>query len=388
MLSQKLQRFLTQCHAKHLIRTRVIRDDAAEAIIHCQGKRYISFCSNNYLGLAAHPQVIASSQKALTKYGVGSGSAYLISGYTSAHQQLEEALAEFLNFPRVLLFSSGYMANLGVITTLLSSGDAIFADKNNHASLLDGCLLSNATLQRYPNCKAPILKKFLANSNALHKLVITEGLFGMDGMIAPIAEICNLAAQYKTWVMVDDAHGFGVLGKLGKGTLELTNISHPKINILIGTLGKALGSYGAFVASDTLTIECLIQLARTYLYTTAIPPAIAVASLTSLDIMQKEPWRREKLFKLLQRFRHGACQLNIPLLKSETPIQPIIIGGNKQAVQFSQQLRHCGIYVKAILPPTVPQNTARLRITITAEHTEQQIDYLLECLANAIKTNF
>jgi 8-amino-7-oxononanoate synthase len=387
MLSQKLQRFLRQRQAKHLIRTRLVRDNAPEAIIHCQGKHYISFCSNNYLGLAAHPQVIAASQNALAKYGIGSGSAYLISGYTAAHQQLEEALAEFLNFPRVLLFSSGYMANLGVITTLLSSGDAVFADKNSHASLLDGCLLSKATLQRYPNCKVPVLKKFLANTNALHKLVITEGLFGMDGIIAPIAEICNLAAQYNAWVMVDDAHGFGVLGKSGKGTLELANFSQSKINILVGTLGKALGSYGAFVASDELTIECLVQLSRTYIYTTAIPPAIAVASLTSLDIMQKEPWRREKLFKLLQRFRHGACQLNIPLLKSETPIQPIIIGGNKQAAQFSQQLLHCGIYVKAILPPTVPQNTARLRITITAEHTEQQIDYLLECLAHVFKTN-
>lgn len=346
---------------------------------------YLNFCSNDYLGLRSHHKIIAAAKKAADKYGIGSGSAYLLTGYTSAHQALEEELAEFLNFPRVLLFSSGYMANTGIIAALLNRKDHIFADRFIHASLLDGCLLSKAKLTRFQHINLRQLKNLLEQSTAYNKMIITEGVFGMDGTISPLQEILSIKKKFDCSLLLDDAHGIGILGNNGRGCIEFFALDPNDITILVGTLGKAFGSYGAFVACKQVICETLIQTARTYLFTTAIPPIIVEAARMSLKMIQSESWRRIKLMTLVERFQKGAEQLNIPLAHSnKIPIQLIKIGDNKLTQQISKRLLELGIIIKPILPPTVPKNTARLRITLTADHTEQQIDFLLERLSHVI----
>jgi len=363
-----------------LYRARKVLAGSQSTEVTINGKAYLSFCSNDYLGLANHPAVVAAFQHAAGQYGVGSGAAHLISGHRAAHHALEEELAEFTNRPRALLFSSGYMANLGTVAALVGRSDAVFEDRLNHASLLDAGLHSGARFQRYPHLDLNTLEKHLAASPATRKLIVTDSVFSMDGDIAPLKQLAKCAAQHNAWLMVDDAHGLGVLGHQGGGCREHFSLSINELPILMATLGKAFGVYGAFVAGSEALIETLIQQARTYIYTTALPPAIAEASRASLRIVKSDAWRRDKLTSLVKQFRHGAQQLGFTLLDATTPIQALIVGGNQQALSMSQRLFDQGLLVSAIRPPTVPEGKARLRITFSALHTEQQINQLLTAL--------
>ncbi len=352
--------------------------------IHLGNKPILSFCSNDYLGLAAHPDIKQTFKEAVDKEGVGSGAAHLLTGHSYYHQALEEKLADFTGQQRVLLFSTGYMANLGVIDGLLNRGDAVIQDKWNHASLLDGGRLTDADQLRYPHADMSLLHKRLHNAaTAKHRLIVRDGVLSMEGDIAPLPEIMVLSEQHHAAVLIDDAHGFGVIGEGGRGTVSHFQITPDKAPIVVGTLGKAIGTGGAFVAADELVIETLIQQARSYVYTTAQPPAIAAATLVSLDLVESEQWRRDQLQQLIQQFRQGAEQLGLELMSSETPIQPVIIGEDKKALEIGAKLEEQGILVGVIRPPTVPKNTARLRITFSAAHTEQDVNRLLSALEQA-----
>ncbi len=368
---------------RHLYRHTRTADSPQQPHMVIDGKPMLVFCSNDYLGLANHPDIISAFRQAANEYGVGSGAAHLVSGHSRPHQQLEEALAEFTGRERALLFSTGYMANLGVANALLSNrNDTVYADRLNHASLVDAGLLSGAKMVRYPhNDIANLGKRLLAtDAGDITRLILTDGVFSMDGDVAPVQKLATIAREHNTWLMVDDAHGIGVLGKTGAGLLEAEDLNQNDVHILMGTLGKALGTAGAFVASSNDLIEYLIQTARTWIYTTAQPPAIAAATLASLKLVQSEHWRREHLQALIKQFREGATQLGLPLMPSGTPIQPILIGSSEQAVNLSQKLAENGIWVTAIRPPTVPVGTARLRVTLSAAHTAEDVDKLLSAL--------
>ena len=344
------------------------------------GQQYLTFCSNDYLGLANHPLLIESFKRAANEMGVGSGSAHLVNGHTQIHENLELALAEFTGREAAILFSTGYMANLGVVGALLDKQDAVFEDKWNHASLLDAGLLSGARFQRYLHNDLNNLQARLERSEARRKLIVTDAVFSMDGDCADLKGLSDLAKQHDAWLMVDDAHGFGVLGKTGAGLCEENNLAQNDAQILMGTLGKGIGTAGAFVAGSKELIEYLTNFARPYIYTTAMPAAIAAATLTSLDIVKSEPQRREHLQKLIALFRAGAASLGLNLMPSDTPIQPILIGEADQAIKITELLKQQGILVTAIRPPTVPQGTARLRVTLSAAHSEQQVLQLLDAL--------
>lgn len=349
------------------------------------GRAMLSFCSNDYLGLAAHPDIKQAFKQAIDKEGVGSGAAHLLTGHSHYHQALEEALAAFAGQPRVLLFSTGYMANLGVIDGLLNRGDAVIQDKLNHASLLDGGRLTDAQQLRYPHADMALLHKRLHNAaTAKHRMIVSDGVFSMDGDIAPLPEMMALADQHRAAVLIDDAHGFGTIGKGGRGTVSHFNIAADKAPIQVGTLGKAFGTGGAFVAADETVIETLVQQARSFVYTTAQPPAVAAATLASLKLVENEDWRREHLQALIQQFRKGADQLGLDLMPSQTPIQPVLIGDDKKALGIGKALEQQGILVGVIRPPTVPKNTARLRITFSAAHSEKDVEKLLNALEQAV----
>lgn len=347
------------------------------------GKRLLNFCSNDYLGLASDERVRAAFIQGVSDWGVGSGAAHLVSGHTSAHHKLEAALAEFTGRPRALLFASGYAANLGTINALLSKGDYVFEDKLNHASLLDGGLTSGARFQRYAHRDTVDLTNKLqrcADSTG-RKLVITDGTFSMDGTVCDIAATAAAAKKYAAWLMVDEAHSLGVAGKQGCGLVDPENFDSDEIAILIGTLGKAFGTQGGFVAGSEALVETLIQHARTYIYSTALPAAVAVATLTSLEIIRAENWRRERLQELITRFREGAQKLGLELLDSATPIQPVILGAERSALNMSAALEDQGLMITPIRPPTVPPGSSRLRITFTATHTDADLEKLLTGLA-------
>jgi 8-amino-7-oxononanoate synthase len=344
------------------------------------GKPVIAFCSNDYLGLASHPDVVAAMQRAAGEYGVGSGAAHLITGHSSSHHRLEEALALHTGRSRALLFSTGYMANLGVISALLKQGDRLFEDRLNHASLVDAGQLSLARMRRYQHGDAESLRIQLERSEGGQVLIATDGVFSMDGDLAPLPTLVELARQHQAWLMVDDAHGLGVLGDQGGGILSHYALDSDDVPILMGTLGKGFGTYGAFVAGSEALVETLIQHARSYIYTTAPPAALAEATLVSLRLAQQETWRRERLQDLIARFRQSVLQIGLPLMDSMTPIQPILAGSSQQAVAWSRQLEQQGVLVSAIRPPTVPDGSARLRITFSANHTDRQLDCLLDAL--------
>lgn len=353
---------------KKLYRRRLTLESPQQTHVSMAGREYLAFCSNDYLGLANHPQLIAAVCQGARQYGVGAGASHLISGHFSAHHALEDALARFTGFPRALLFSTGYMANAGVVTALVGRGDVIFADKLNHASLNDAALVSQAKFSRYPHLDLATLERQLAVSQAKCKLVMTDAVFSMDGDIAPAADLLALCEKYDAWLMLDDAHGFGVLGLQGRGTASYFNISSPRI-VYMATLGKAAGVFGAFVAAQPEMIETLIQQARSYIYTTAAPPLLSHVLLKSLELIEWEEWRREKLAQLAARLIKEVQPLRWKLLPSVTPIQPLIIGENDVALQISEALRERGILVPAIRPPTVPQGSARLRISLSASHS-------------------
>lgn len=384
-LASKLAATLAQRRQQHLYRTRRVIDDAQDVELQCDGKRLLSFCSNDYLGLANHPALIKAMQQGAERYGVGSGASHLVSGHSHAHHALEAALAEFTQRPRALLFSSGYLANLGVISALADRQDEIHEDRLNHASLIDGARLSGATLRRYRHNDVAALRQRLDKPTLRHAFIITDGVFSMDGDIAPLPALAFSAAQYGATLMVDDAHGIGVIGDSGRGTIEHCGLSIDNVPILVGTLGKAFGTFGAFVASSDDLIETLIQQARSYIYTTALPPAIAHATMTSLKLIDTEQWRREQLQTLIKRFKTGAEQLGLNIMPSSTPIQPLLIGSAEEALRISEQLLQQGILISAIRPPTVAEGSARLRITFSANHSEQQIDRLLSALESVIQ---
>ncbi len=374
---------LDKLNRQSLYRKRRIVDGAQGVLLNLEGRRLNNFCSNDYLGLANHPQVTLAFKQAVDLYGVGSGSAHLICGHSREHHELEAELAAFTGRDRTLLFSTGYMANMGVISALLGRHDAVYEDRLNHASLLDGGLLSKAGFNRYRHADVADLSEKLALSQA-KALIVSDGVFSMDGDLAPVPELADIAGRFQAGLLIDDAHGFGVLGETGGGVAEHFQLDQQQLPILIGTLGKAFGSFGAFVAGSADLIEMMIQHARTYIYTTSLPSAVAAATRASLKLLVEESWRRQKLQNLLHRFRNNAIQLNIPISNSFTAIQPIIIGDSHKALQISELLLEQGFLVSAIRPPTVPKGTARLRITFSANHEEWQVDSLLEALAKAI----
>jgi 8-amino-7-oxononanoate synthase len=323
-------------------------------------------------------------RSAAEHYGVGSGASHLVCGHTSEHHALEEELAEFTGRDRALLFSTGYMANVGTINALVGKGDAVFEDKLNHASLLDGGLLSGARFQRFLHNRVADLEKKLQRSEAERKLIVVDGVFSMDGDLAPMPELAELAERHGAWLMMDDAHGFGCLGDTGAGTAEHFGLDQNKLPVLMGTLGKGAGTYGAFVAGSEVLIETLIQQARPYIYTTAMPAAVAAATRASLKVIQEEGWRRQQLKGLIRHFRQGAGELGLTLMDSDTAIQPIVFGDARTTLEVAEGLEQKGYWVGAIRPPTVPQGSARLRVTLSAAHTQEQVDGLLQALDDVV----
>ncbi|MDR2877298.1 MAG: 8-amino-7-oxononanoate synthase [Chromatiales bacterium] len=378
---------MAERRAQDLWRERRVLDgpQTVEAIV--DGRHCLSFCSNDYLGLASDARVTAALRDGAALYGVGSGASHLVNGHSRAHAELEEALAAWTGRERALLFSTGYMANLGVISALAARGDHIYADRLDHASLLDGALLSGARLRRYRHRDHAQLAEWLERTPATgERFIISDGVFSMDGDLAPLPELTALAAQHDACLIIDDAHGLGVIGPSGGGTIAHFACEQKDVPVLIGTLGKAFGTFGAFVAGESDLIETLIQFARSYIYTTALPPAVAHATLTALKIAREETWRRDHLAALIARFRTGARELDLSLLdlpadNPATPIIALLTGNAERALKLSKNLLERGLLVPAIRPPTVEQGSARLRITLSAAHSEAQVDRLLNALA-------
>jgi 8-amino-7-oxononanoate synthase len=343
-------------------------------------QRLLAFCSNDYLGLAQHPQLVGALTRAAREEGIGSTSAHLICGHHAAHAELEEALAAWTGRERALLFSTGYMANLGVLQALLARGDVCVQDKLNHACLLDGARLGGAELKRYPHADVDAAARQLAANPGAAALLATDGVFSMDGDVAPLGALAQLCARERATLMVDDAHGLGVLGDDGAGSLSAAKLGQHEVLLLMATLGKALGCSGAFVAGPAALIDGLVQFARPYIYTTAMPPALAAAALEAVRLAQSETWRRDKLTALIGRFRRGAAELGLPLAASPSAIQPLLLGGADAALAAAQALERQGLLVTAIRPPTVPAGQARLRITLSAAHEEAHVDRLLGAL--------
>lgn len=381
----KRQQRLDKQQQQRLYRQRRVINSAPGPRVIIDGHQYLSFCSNDYLGLANNKSIVAAYKQALDHFGCGSGASPLVSGYHHEHQQLEEALAEFTGFQRCLLFANGYVANLAMLTTLLKKQDTIFIDRNNHASIQQGANYSPAKMVRYQHNDFIQLDRLLQQSSAEQKLIYTDAVFSMDGDVADVSTLTTLAKQHSASVIIDDAHGFGVLGESGRGSLEHCNIAPQQVEAMMATFGKALGCYGAFVAADDELIETLIQFARPYIYSTAMPAAMAAAVRTSLQIVQRESWRREKLRYLINYFRLVAAQCGLNIMPSTTAIQGLIIGPVDSALQISDALLERGIYVPAMRPPTVAVNSSRLRITLSALHTEEHIDQLLTTIADVMK---
>jgi 8-amino-7-oxononanoate synthase len=379
-----LQRLAAQtserAQANLLRRTRTI-DHAEGPWLEIGDRRLLAFCSNDYLGLARHPQLIAAFKRVADDEGVGSTAAHLVCGHRREHAELEEALAEWTGRERALLFSTGYMANLGVMQALLRRGDLCVQDKLNHACLLDGATLAGATLRRYPHGDAAAAARRLAGDPQAAALLATDGVFSMDGDRAPLRELAALCRRDGATLMVDDAHGLGLLGPEGAGSVAEAGLGMREVPVLMATLGKALGTHGAFVAGSAALIEGLTQFARTYIYTTAMPPALAAATLASVRLARADGWRRDRLATLIARFRDGAAQLGLPLSASDTPIQPLLLGDAASALAAAAALEARGLLVGAIRPPTVPAGQARLRITLSAAHEEEHVDRLLDALA-------
>ena len=371
---------LAERHTAHLYRQRPLLDSPQGPEVVVDGQRLLAFCSNDYLGLANHPQVIEAMRAGAQKWGVGGGASHLVIGHSTPHHELEEALADFTGRPRALLFSTGYMANLAAVTALVGRGDTVLEDRINHASLLDAGLLSGARFSRYLHNDAASLASRLEKA-AGNTLVVTDGVFSMDGDLADLPALAAAAKASGAWLMVDDAHGFGPLGATGGGIVEHFGLGLNDVQVLVGTLGKAFGTAGAFVAGSEELIETLIQFARPYIYTTSQPPAVACATLKSLELLRTEHWRREHLNQLIARFRQAAAEIGLTLMDSPTPIQPILVGDSQRALQLAAMLRQRGLLVGAIRPPTVPAGSARLRVTLSATHSDAQLERLLQALA-------
>ena len=374
---------LDKIRSAGLFRTRRTISSAQGAVIRADGRHYDNFSSNDYLGLANDPRLVEAVQDGAAAYGAGSGASQLICGRSSAHEQLEEALAAHTGRARAVVFSSGYLANLAVITSFATRReDSIVMDRENHASLVDGALLARAGLRRYAHNDIAGLERLCTGKRTL---VATDAVFSMDGSIAALPDIVAVCARHRALLAVDDAHGFGVLGETGGGTLEHYSLDQSRVPVLMATFGKACGAMGAFVAGPEEVVEAVIQSGRSYIYTTALAPALAVAATRSLAIVARETWRRERLRDLVRRFSRGAQQLDLPVLASSTPIQGFLAGSAEAAVKAGDYARSRGVWLNAIRPPTVPKNTERLRITLTAGHSDEQVDRLLDTLAQLKK---
>lgn len=354
--------------------------------LHVDGRDCLAFCSNDYLGLADHPEVVEAFCSGARTWGVGSGASHLISGHSAEHHALEEELADLVGRPRALLFSTGYMANLAIGATFAGRGDCAFEDRLNHASLLDAGLASGARFARYPHADAAALRKRLARRPAgTQALVMSDGVFSMDGAVAPLVELADACSTAGADLCIDDAHGFGVLGPNGAGCVAEAGLGPDAVPLLMCTLGKAAGTFGAFVAGPAAYIENLLQRGRTYIYTTALPPAVAAATRAAVRVMREEPWRRERVLQHAERFREGVSRLGLQLMPSRTPIQPVVVGSAAAAVTASAALFELGLWVPAIRPPTVPDGSSRLRCTFSAAHGTEDIDRLLEAMAALVQ---
>ncbi|HEU0188739.1 MAG TPA: 8-amino-7-oxononanoate synthase [Gallionella sp.] len=375
----ELQNELNERAALGMLRQRRTLQSPQSPHILVDSKPYLSFCSNDYLGFANHHQLATAMKQGAEQWGAGAGAAHLVSGHTQAHHEVEIALASFAKKPAALLFSTGYMANLGVLQALVGKGDTVFADKLNHASLNDAMQLSRAEIKRYRHGDMAQLAQLLAQTKKGRKLVVSDAVFSMDGDIAPLPELLAFCEQHDAWLLVDDAHGFGVLGEQGRGSLEHFGIASPRI-IYMATLGKAAGVFGAFVAAEQVVIDTLINHAHSYVYTTATPPALSSAVLESLKLIGQGQELRAHLQGLIAQLRSGLHDLPWALMPSTTAIQPLLIGDNQAALDLSAGLRDRGIWVAAIRPPTVPPGTARLRITLSAAHSAADVTQLTEAL--------
>jgi 8-amino-7-oxononanoate synthase len=382
--ARALPEALARLEAAQLKRRRATVEGFAEpgsrARLTLGGRTVVDFSSNDYLGLARHPQLAAAMGECAAAAGAGSAASHLVSGHGREHERLEEELAAFTGRERALLFSTGYMANLAVMSALAGRGERILLDRLSHASLIDGAQLAGAGLKRYAHADAAAAGAALADDPARTALLGTDGVFSMDGDLAPLAALARVARRAQAWLVVDDAHGLGVIGASGRGTLEQCGVGAAEVPVLIGTLGKAFGSFGAFVAGEAALIEYLIQKARSYIYTTALPQPVAAASRRALALVAAEGWRRARLTALIERFRRHAAQAQVPLGLSPTPIQPVVLGSEAAVLAAQRALEAEGLWVVAIRPPTVPKGTARLRVTLTAAHTEAEVDRLAEAL--------
>jgi 8-amino-7-oxononanoate synthase len=380
MIWEELQGELDALQRDGLKRTRRTLELPCGPQAQVDGQPLISFCSNDYLGLANDPALVDAACAGARVWGVGSGASHLVSGHLGAHAVLEQKLAEFTGFARALLFSTGYLANLGIVPALVGRNDAVFADRLNHASLIDAVQLSRADSQRYPHADLATLERLLATSTARRKLILTDAVFSMDGDLAPLPGLLALAERFDAWLVVDDAHGFGVLGRQGRGTLAHFNLPAAERLVYMGTLGKAAGAAGAFVAGSATVIEWLQQRARSYIFTTASSPIIACALASSLDLIAAGDARRQHLWQLVAQLRDGLAATRWRLLPSPTAIQPVIIGDNHDTLRIAGALYARGLWVPAIRPPTVPKGTARLRVSLTAAHSEAQLARLVDAL--------
>lgn len=379
MIFQHLAEQLAELGRKGLLRRRLVRESGQGAHILIEGREYLAFCSNDYLGLAGDPRIAKALADASQRFGVGEGASHLLTGHSVLHARLEEKLAEFVGAPRALLFSTGYQANIGAITALAGADAAVFSDSLNHASLIDGVRLSRAQIVRYPHVDLDFLGEAMSRSKANLKLVVTDGVFSMDGDVAPLPGILELCERHDALLMVDDAHGFGVMGPGGRGSPASFGLDSRRI-VYVGTLGKAAGVAGAFVAGVAEVVESVLQRARTYMYTTASPAPLAAAVEASLEIIRDENWRRERLTQLIAALRARLHGTDVRLADSGSPIQPLILGDNGRCLAASTALRERGILVPAIRPPTVPEGTARLRISLSAAHSLEDVARLAEAL--------
>ena len=381
-----LEGALADLERRHLKRVRATVESFAERggrVVNISGAppSLVDFSSNDYLALSRHSGVAAAMAACAEHWGSGSGASHLVAGHGTEHARLEEELAEFTGRERALLFSTGYMANLAVVTSLAGRGEAVLLDRLSHASLIDAALLSGARFKRYAHADAKAAEGVLSTASGKAAVIATDGVFSMDGDIAPLADLARMSRTHAAWLVVDDAHGLGVIGNGGRGSLEAFGLSSDDVPVLVGTLGKAFGSFGAFVAGSADLIEFLIQKARPYIYTTALPQPVAAATRAALRIAQREVWRRERVLALTDRFRRAATALGVPIGASSTPIQPVMLGSAGAAVQAQKDLMDAGFWIVAIRPPTVPRGSARLRVALSAGHTDDQVDGLAEALA-------
>jgi 8-amino-7-oxononanoate synthase len=379
-LHAELSAQLAQLESDGLKRRRRTLEAPCGPLARVDGRDLISFCSNDYLGLASDPALIEATCAGARQWGVGSGASHLVSGHQAPHDLLEQRLASFTGFEKTLLLSTGFMANLGIVPALVGRGDAVFADELNHASLIDAVQLSRADSQRYPHGDLTALERLLTRSTAKRKLILTDAVFSMDGDLAPLPELLELAERFDAWLVIDDAHGFGVLGPQGRGSLAHFALPHAERIVYMGTLGKAAGGSGAFVAGSETVVEWLLQRARTYIFTTGSSPAMACALLAGLDLIEHGDDRRTHLRKLGAQLRDGLDDTRWQLMPSPTAIQPVIIGDNHEALRVANALFQRGLWVPAIRPPTVPKGTARLRVSLTAAHTGEQVAQLVDAL--------